>query len=86
MFDVYFRRRIAFLAVFGVLLTGGLRFVTPSTGAQPTVQYTVQPGDTLWSIARSLQPEGDVRPLVHGLQDVNGGGAGLSVGQVLMVP
>ena len=60
MFDVYFRRRIAFLAVFGVLLTGGLRFATPSSGARPTVQYTVQPGDTLWSIA-SAGHAGDPR-------------------------
>jgi hypothetical protein len=29
--------------------------------------YVVQPGDTLWTIARSLQPEGDVRPLVDDL-------------------
>lgn len=29
--------------------------------------YLVQPGDTLWSIARSLEPTGDVRPLVDHL-------------------
>jgi hypothetical protein len=29
--------------------------------------YVVQSGDTLWSIARSLQPQGDVRPLVDDL-------------------
>jgi len=50
-----------------------------------TATYVVQPGDTLWSIARSLQPDGDVRPLVHGLTAANGGAA-LAVGQVLMVP
>ena len=26
--------------------------------------YVVQPGDTLWHIARTLRPRGDVRPLV----------------------
>lgn len=31
--------------------------------------YVVQPGDTLWAIARQLQPEGDVRPLVDELSD-----------------
>lgn len=29
--------------------------------------YVVQSGDTLWTIARSLQPEGDIRPLVDDL-------------------
>ncbi|MEZ5141250.1 MAG: LysM peptidoglycan-binding domain-containing protein [Acidimicrobiales bacterium] len=30
-------------------------------------RYVVQPGDTLWGIARSLQPAGDVRSLVDEL-------------------
>ena len=33
----------------------------------------VAPGDTLWSIARRLQPEGDPRPLVDRLAASNGG-------------
>ena len=37
-------------------------------------------GDTLWSVARSIQPSGDVRPLVDRLAD-RIGGAGLEVGQ-----
>jgi len=94
---VFRRRRLAaagvLLAVFvlAILVVGRVATVLGGTPAGPAhrpgpTSYLVQPGDTLWSIARSLQPEGDVRPLVHGLQDVNGGGAGLSVGQVLMVP
>jgi Tfp pilus assembly protein FimV len=47
--------------------------------------YVVQPGDTLWSIARRLQPEGDVRPLVDQLVDLNGG-TDLAVGQQLPIP
>ena len=47
--------------------------------------YVVQPGDTLWSIARRLQPDGDVRPLVDQLVDLNGG-TDLAVGQRLPVP
>ena len=47
--------------------------------------YVVQPGDTLWSIARRLQPEGDVRPLVDQLVDLNGG-TDLGVGQRLSIP
>jgi hypothetical protein len=45
----------------------------------------VQPGDSYWSIARGLQPEGDVRPLVHRLQLLNGGVA-LRPGMEVVLP
>jgi hypothetical protein len=45
----------------------------------------VEPGDTLWSIARELQPTGDVRPLVDRIAELNGGYS-LSAGQTLMLP
>ncbi len=57
----------------------------PATPSVETGGYVVQPGDTLWSIARRLQPEGDVRALVHQLVAVNGGAA-LGVGQRLVLP
>jgi nucleoid-associated protein YgaU len=44
--------------------------------------HVVQPGDTAWSIARRLQPDGDVRPLVDELVERSGGGA-LRAGQRL---
>lgn len=47
--------------------------------------YVVQPGDTLWGIARSAQPEGDVRSLVSRLVQLNGGPE-LTVGQHLAIP
>ena len=56
----------------------------PAMAAQ-TGGYLVQPGDTLWSIARRLQPEGDVRALVHQLVAANGG-AELRVGQRVVLP
>lgn len=37
--------------------------------------HVVRPGETLWSIARDLQPEGDVRPLVDHLARRHGGSA-----------
>jgi hypothetical protein len=40
--------------------------------AGPTTELTVEAGDTFWSIARHLQPTGDVRPLVDELIDLNG--------------
>lgn len=51
--------------------------------ARPTV--TVQPGDTLWSIAASLDPDGDIRALVDRLAEMNGG-ATLTVGQRIVLP
>ncbi|MEO5680507.1 MAG: LysM domain-containing protein [Acidimicrobiales bacterium] len=50
----------------------------PSDGAAATesagATHLVQPGDTLWSLARRLQPDGDVRPLVARLRAAAGGG------------
>jgi hypothetical protein len=47
--------------------------------------YVVEQGDTLWSIARTLQPEGDVRRLVQALRRANGG-TQLRVGTRLRLP
>jgi hypothetical protein len=47
--------------------------VAPLAGADGT--YLVQPGDTLWSIAESLRPTGDVRPLVDELAERVGPGS-----------
>ena len=47
--------------------------------------YVVQPGDTLWSIARSLQPNGEIRPLVDRLAAQEHGGT-LRAGDVLTLP
>ena len=57
----------------------------PATSGARAGGYLVQPGDTLWSIARRLQPEGDVRALVHQLVDANGG-ADLRIGQRVVLP
>ncbi len=47
----------------------------------------VQQGDTLWSIARSVAGNEDVRAVVDAIQEVNGmDGAALSPGQVLRLP
>jgi Tfp pilus assembly protein FimV len=35
--------------------------------------YVVQPGDTLWSIARTIAPDRDPRPVVDALRKANGG-------------
>ncbi|HET9005593.1 MAG TPA: LysM peptidoglycan-binding domain-containing protein [Actinomycetes bacterium] len=46
----------------------------------------VEPGDTLWSIARRVAPGRDPRPVVDGLIDANHLRGGLQVGQELSIP
>ncbi|WP_159450096.1 LysM peptidoglycan-binding domain-containing protein [Demequina sp. NBRC 110056] len=50
--------------------------------------YTVSSGETLWSIAASITPEGvDVRDVVADIQTVNAmQGASLQAGQQLLLP
>ena len=91
------RRRVVvagvLLVVFVVALLAASRVATVLGGDPASVpgrrpgaaNYVVQPGDTLWGIARSLQPDGDVRSLVGELTRVNGG-AELTVGQRLVMP
>ena len=43
-----------------------------SSGRGPAVTVVVQAGDSLWSIARRIQPSGDVRSLVDRLVAANG--------------
>jgi hypothetical protein len=49
-----------------------------TTSSAPVV--VVQPGDTLWAIARRLRPSGDIRPLVDELA-ARAGGAAVDAGQ-----
>ncbi len=68
------RRRtlVAAIAIFVVALalplsgTGGHSHATGSAPAETGagVAYTVQPGDTLWTIAERVDPTADPRPLV----------------------
>ncbi|HET7489066.1 MAG TPA: LysM domain-containing protein [Acidimicrobiales bacterium] len=68
-------------------LSGRAPAAAEPAGALPIAarSYVVQPGDTLWSIARSLQPHGDVRPLVQRLA-ADRGGAPLRAGERLVLP
>jgi LysM domain-containing protein len=47
--------------------------------------WIVEPGDTIWAIARHVQPSGDIRPLVDALSaEVHG--QPLQIGQQLTLP
>lgn len=87
--------------VFAFLAWSGLRQLADTSGGGPLTtagrsaaaapqlitrtKAVVQPGDTLWSIARRVQPRGDVRPLVSALIDAYGG-TPLHVGQTIEIP
>jgi hypothetical protein len=74
-----------FLAVFSLVLAaraalgalGGGPLAAPETpagrGGVPAAVYVVQPGDTYWTVARRVQPSGDVRALVDHLSAEHGG-------------
>ena len=61
----------------------GVPAASVSGGDAGTV-HVVQPGDTVWSIARRLQPDGDVRGLVDRIVARNGG-ATVTAGQRLVL-
>jgi LysM repeat protein len=52
----------------------------------PSVVVTVQPGDTLWSIAQEVSPDEDPREVIERIEDVNVVEGSLQVGQKLAVP
>ena len=83
-------RELLLAAGVGLVLRaagGSITHEPPAAPANPiaaTADYVVQPGDTLWSVARRLQPEGDVRPVVDRLV-AERGSSGLAVGEVIHI-
>jgi nucleoid-associated protein YgaU len=93
---IYRRRRLAVL-VAALSLLGLPAALVATAGSSPAATreapslagatvaapvYVVQPGDTLWSIARKVDPGADVRVTVDRLVELNGGAA-LQPGQRL---
>lgn len=70
---------------------GGGPLTTTGAAAGPgmipagATEYVVRPGDTLWSIAASLAPGRDERPLVDALARETGG-ADLYPGETIAIP
>ena len=73
------------VAVFLLVAPGLARGVGPDR-PEPRVTYVVEPGDTLWSIARRVAPGEDPRPVVDRLIEANDVRGGLQAGQELSIP
>ena len=84
---------VAVLLLLGLLLAvltvyGSHSAATGEAGA-PVATRTVEvgEGDTLWGIASEVAEPGQVRDMVHRIQELNAlSGAGLQVGQEIAVP
>ena len=95
----YLRRRVLAAIVLTVLvltvwaalrvLGSATAFSAPerSPAVAPTAgqAHVVQPGETLWSIARRLDPGGDPRPVVDRLAAAHGGSQ-IVAGEVIVLP
>jgi hypothetical protein len=90
------RRRRGLLAITALLVVGLALPLGGSGGrSHPTgpalaetghaVVYTVQPGDTLWSIAQRVNPTADPRPLVSQIEGQTGS-ATVTPGQHIKLP
>ncbi len=80
-----FRSRVGAVVAFVVVLVGGYGVANAASKREaPQRSYVVQPGDTLWTIARAQQPRGDIRPLVEQLSRDNHG-SNLQIGQTISI-
>jgi LysM repeat protein len=81
---------LVFLAVLmgAVLALGGYSAASGERGpAQPTRTVVVEEGDTLWGIAAEIAGPGEVREVVHDLQELNAlPSPELAEGQRIAVP
>src|SRR5699024_5787716 len=89
------RGRWAVFVLAVALLLGALIALGPSVVATgqsgepvPTRTVTVQPGQTMWDIARHADPSGDIRQRVHEIATLNSlpSAGELEVGQEIAVP
>ncbi len=98
MAPAYRRRRVIAALVLVTLLVvgwqvaqaaasvaGGWAAPVPATIEGPTVGVEADSGDTLWTLAREVQPTGDVRPAVESML-AERGGTQLEVGDRVRVP
>jgi LysM repeat protein len=88
------RGRLVLTFLFLGLVLAALTFFGSTSAASgeagepvPTRTVVVDEGDTLWMIASEVAGPGEVREMVHRIQELNAlPSAGLSVGQRIAVP
>lgn len=87
-------RLVVFLAalavVLGLFVAFGSSVVASDEAGDPAAvtTVTVQPGQTMWEIAREANPSGDVRHTVHEIAELNAlpSAGQLPVGEQIAVP
>lgn len=77
---------LVLVAIVLLLVVPGVARAVGRHDGEPTVIYVVQPGDTLWGIARRADPGADPRPLVDRLAEVNELRGTLHAGDQLRLP
>jgi hypothetical protein len=88
------RGRLALTALFVGVILGALTVFGATSAATgeagqpvPTRTVMVDQGDTLWGIAADVAAPGEVRDMVHRIEELNAlSGAGVYVGQEIAVP
>jgi hypothetical protein len=79
------------VTVLSLLAAGGAQATNhalpPGAARQGLVQVVVRPGQSLWSVAESADPDQDTRAVIQQIVDLNGlSGDLVSAGQQLWVP
>lgn len=79
---------VAVTVGFGVVHLGSSVAATGQGSTQAAATIQVQPGDTLWGIAASVNPGGDIRATVDEIVALNSlsSGSTLPAGTVLAIP
>ena len=84
------RRVVAFLAMIPIvtaMVVFGGKVAQANSAAPAMTTVVVQPGQSLWEVASSVDPSQDPRAVILEIQQLNGlESAEVSVGQQLIVP
>ncbi len=78
---------VVLAAAAGLVATGPVADAASASSGPVTAIVVVQPGDSVWSIARDLDPAADPRAMVERIRELNGLDDAVVVpGQALVIP